>query len=143
MTRDNLLLAVLAAADGVAYKPAQLQKTVFLITQNLKLVDEGPQFSFEPYHYGPFDKNVYQEAEMLRGRGLVKIEPSGYGQWNTYAVTEEGLAAGRKILASVKPEMQKYIRDVSSWARSVSFATLVKSIYQQYPGMKVNSIFQG
>jgi len=143
MTRADLLLVVLAAANGAPYKPAQLQKTVFLITQNTQLVDRGPKFNFRPYNYGPFDKAVYDEAETLKLQGWARIEPSGYGQWNIYGATDDGLAFGREILETLPPAIAKYIHDTSHWVRSVSFSTLVKSIYAQYPGMQVNSIFQG
>jgi hypothetical protein len=143
MTRTELLLAVLAAADGAVYKPAQLQKTVFLITQNTHLINRGPGFDFQPYNYGPFDKAVYQEAEILKSHDLAAIEPSGYGQWNVYSATQDGLNEGREILARIPDPLANYIRDISRWVRSVSFSTLVKSIYEQYPGMRVNSIFQG
>src|SRR4051812_34921382 len=62
MTRGGLVLALLAAAQGRAYTPAQLQKAAFLVTRNLpQAFDRGETFDFQPYDYGPFDKGVYQE----------------------------------------------------------------------------------
>jgi hypothetical protein len=50
MTRGDLVLALLAAAEGRSYTPVQLQKAAFLATTNLEgLVDNGPAFHFVPY----------------------------------------------------------------------------------------------
>jgi hypothetical protein len=59
VTRQQLLLAILAAAKGRSYSPVQIQKAVFLITRNLPgLVTEGEGIDFHPYDYGPFDSEV-------------------------------------------------------------------------------------
>src|ERR1700704_660608 len=98
MDRRELLLAVLAAGRGKAFNPAQVQKTVFLISTNLpNLVHRGGEFNFVPYNYGPFDKNVYVEAERLRDEGLVTIVPSENGRWMTYAASNDGIRRGEGI----------------------------------------------
>lgn len=143
MNRRDLLLATMAAAQGGHFTPVQIQKAMFLVTRNLPfLIDEGPEFDFVPYDYGPFDRNVYVEAENLRDSNEAIIAPSPYGRWSTYAATLQGSERGQCILAQLDPEIMRYIVDVTNWVRAQSFGPLVKAIYDQYPEMRRNSVFR-
>lgn len=143
MNRRDALLAVLAAADGNGYGPAQLQKALFLISRNApEIFDDGRGFNFTPYDYGPFDKNVYHVADALASEGLCSVNRS-YNGYRTYSATEDGRNAGKRVLASLEDQQRSYIEEVSRWVRSLSFAQLVKSIYQAYPDTRKNSIFVG
>ena len=142
MKREELLLAVLAAARGRAYQPVQIQKAMFLLNQNVPdLITGGDGYNFEPYDYGPFDKQVYKDAETLSGFGLVEVTPAPSGRWKRYAVSGEGLECGEALLQDLSKEHRKYIEDISKWVRSLGFNQLVKSVYDAYPEMKKNSIF--
>lgn len=143
MTRRDLLLALMAAADGQSFTPVQIQKAAFLVARNLPgLVDEGVQFNFTPYDYGPFDSAVYMIADELQAQGLARVHQTS-GRWRTYAASEQGVEAGRRILARLQVDQAEYVGRVVAWVRSMDFATLVKSIYEAYPEMRQNSIFQG
>jgi hypothetical protein len=144
MTRKDVLLAILAAARGQSYTPAQLQKGAFLITRNLPgLVADGLAFNFMPYDYGPFDRAVYDEASALQRDGLADIHPSGSGRWNVYSASSEGVSRGDELLAQMSEAHRKYVAETSRWVRSRSFTSLVKSIYEAYPEMRANSVFRG
>ena len=107
------------------------------------IVDDGQSFNFAAYDYGPFDSDVYAEARHLRTEGRAVIAPSGYGRWDTYAASELGIADGQRLLESLAPAHQDYIRQVADWVLGQLFTSLVKSIYETYPEMRANSIFQG
>ena len=144
MIRQDIALAVLSAAGGRSYTPAQIQKALFLINQNTpEIITSGPRYNFIPYDYGPFDSSVYSDIDGLAKNGEVVVARSDFGRWNTFSASDQGLARGRLILAEIPPHNLKYIREVSEWVRAQSFSTLVKSIYTAYPQMKVNSIFRG
>jgi uncharacterized protein YwgA len=144
MDRRELLLSVLAAGGGRAFHPVQIQKAIFLIDKNLpELVRRKPRYKFTPYNYGPFDHNVYVEAKHLRNEGAAIIAPAPNGRWMTYAASDQGIQRGEELLASLKPKHRRYIESVAGWVLSQSFGSLVKSIYDAYPEMKANSIFQG
>lgn len=143
MNRRDAVLAVLAAADGNGYGPAQLQKAMFLISRNAPDVfDDGRGFNFTPYDYGPFDKRVYDAADVLAAEGLCSVTRSSNG-YRTYSATEDGRRVGQQVLDGLDADKRSYIQDVSRWVRSLSFAQLVKSIYQAYPETRENSIFVG
>jgi hypothetical protein len=144
MNRRDLVLAILAAAEGRPYTPVQIQKAVFVICDQLPdLIDEGPGFHFEPYDYGPFDSDVYSVLSRLEDDGYAEIAPSAYGNWNTYAASDHGVVQAELLLDNMSTEDEKYIKKISDWVRSLSFKRLVKSIYEAYPQMRANSIFRG
>ena len=144
MNRRDLLLAVLAASAGQSYQPVQLQKAMFLVTRNLPgVVDEGPGFEFVPYDYGPFDASVYQEADRLERAGLAEIGTAPSGRWRVYAASAQGIREGDRALGRMTKEQRAYVRAVSQWVRRLDFGTLVRSVYEAYPEMRANSIFQG
>jgi hypothetical protein len=144
MNRQELLLCILAAANGRAYEPVQIQKAAFLVDRNVpNLIDAGPRYNFVPYDYGPFDREVYSDASMLSLAGRAVVGPSAEGRWNTYAASAQGLDEGRKLLGRINPTHRDYIERVSAWVIGQSFGSLVRSIYDKYPEMKQNSIFQG
>ena len=143
MTRDDLILCILTAAQGQTLTPVQIQKAAFLVTENLpNLVTSGPRFRFEPYDYGPFDRSVYLSAEGLRVNGLCEINRDPTGRWNHYSSTDEGLREGSAIIDKLPSEHAKYLNEVVAWVRKQSFSSLVKSVYDAYPEMRANSIFR-
>jgi hypothetical protein len=144
MNRRDLVLAILAAAEGRTYTPVQIQKAVFLVCDQFpSLIDDGPKFNFQPYDYGPFDSDVYSVIEILQSRDLALIAPSPSGNWNTYAASDVGIDEGDEVLCKMDAGEQRYVHKVSDWVRSLSFRSLVKSIYDAYPQMRANSIFRG
>ena len=141
MTRQELVLAALSPAQGALHTPVQVQKLLFLIETNLvNLVDDGPHFHFEPYHYGPFDRAVYDELLRLSWQGYVDIMQD---RWNSYRLTVEGQRQGERLLSTLDEQARDYITTISSFVRSLTFTQLVAAIYRAYPAMRERSVFQG
>jgi uncharacterized protein len=139
--RQEVVLAALAADNG-AFAPVQVQKLFFLLDENIADRLGGKQFGFEAYDYGPFDKNVYRELERLASMGLVQIISTGFSHGGrVYSVTPSGQQVGEQMLGRLDTKVADYIKSVSHWVRSLSFAELVGSIYKAYPRMKENSVF--
>ena len=142
MTRDNFILAVLATSTDSQYTPVQLQKIFFLLDRNLDAqVSYSPKFNFIPYHYGPFDKAVYEELDKLEFRNLVEIDYDRFNKLKHYQLTTEGQTLGEKQLQRIDIKSAEYIKKVTDFVRSLSFEQLIQAIYKEYPDMKVNSIF--
>ncbi len=140
MTKEELVLASLSPANGTPHGPVQVQKLLFLIDRNLSELIGGPYFHFAPYHYGPFDKEVYSTLDVLAGNGGVQIDCAG--GYRCYRLTVTGQQAGEKALETLPEAAGKYIRAASSLVRSLSFGQLVSAIYKAYPEMRVNSVFR-
>jgi hypothetical protein len=124
MTRQEFMLAVLAAGNGEAHTPVQVQKLFFLLDKSVPEQIEGPRFDFQPYDYGPFDKAVYEELRALATEGLVTISSLPNGS-PTYWATPEGLSRGQELLKQFPAATTDYIRQLSAWVREQSFAALV------------------
>lgn len=142
MTRQDFMIAVLAAAEGASHTPVQVQKLFFLLDENVGERVGGRHFAFRPWDYGPFDRAVYDELEQLESAGLVQILRSPGGRWRTYDLTKMGQEKGEARLRELKPDVAEYIRRLSRWVRSLSFSQLVSSIYRAYPEMAARSVFQ-
>jgi uncharacterized phage-associated protein len=141
LTREDIVLAALAPAGGATFTPVQVQKLLFLIDRNVAGLLGGPFFDFEPYHYGPFDKQVYSTLDQLATSGLVEIV-AGSGNWREYRLTQTGLSKGDNLLSQLDSRSADYIRKASEFVRRLSFSRLVSAIYKAYPEMRANSVFQ-
>jgi len=142
MERTDWLLLTIAASRGMGLTPVQLQKSVFLLSRSLPEKVGSSFYHFIPYNYGPFCVDVYRDAETLEEKGLVGIMRSE-GGLPLYTLTKAGEESARKIGEAVPREVQDYLGRVLQWIQSLSFPALVRSIYQQFPEFKVNSVFQG
>ncbi len=91
MDREDFLLIVVAAGGVPPLTPVQLQKSLFLINENLRGEIPGPFYKFDPYHYGPFDANVYVDADALEPRGLLVSVGSSQGTWLDRTITPAGM----------------------------------------------------
>lgn len=140
MTKEQLILAGLAASKREKHTPVQVQKLFFLILENVSKAVGGKLFRFKPYHYGPFSPEVYSTLDRLAEKGLV--EQIKDHNWTSYRLTEEGQVQGEKLLQDLEPEAQEYIQEASEFVRSLSFTELVSAIYKAYPKMKANSVLQ-
>jgi uncharacterized protein YwgA len=137
-----MALAALAPAGGAPHSPVQVQKLLFLIDRNLSSLLGGPSFDFQPYHYGPFDRDVYTTLEDLAKQGLVEITQGQGNKWPDYRLTVEGQCRAARVLGDLEERAQRYVQRASAFVRSLSFPELVSAIYKAYPEMRVHSVFQ-
>ncbi|MGH7720251.1 MAG: hypothetical protein ACREON_15585 [Gemmatimonadaceae bacterium] len=123
----------------------QLQKTLFLLGRRLtpEQLRVSKFYEFAPYDYGPFSREVYEDAERLEREGLVQIERPPHTRFNLYAVTPAGLERAAELEEVLAPPVRDYVRSVVAWAMSLTFNQLVSEIYKAYPEMRENSVFQG
>lgn len=140
MDRRDVTLVMLTLAESGPYKPVQLQKAMFLVSKKAeKIFDKKSRFKFEPYDYGPFDKAVYQETEILELCGLAEIDRNG--RWYQYSATKEGKTRAKDLMKEIPENTVDLLQKISNLVRSLSFADLVSAIYDAYPEMRENSIF--
>ena len=143
LQRDQVLLVVLSLADGNPLTPVQVQKSLFLADRKARGAFRGTSvYNFQPYDYGPFDRQVYVDAQTLSYRGFVEIGTDPRGGWNTYAATDEGVRAGREFMAELAEEQRSMLSRIVKIVRSLSFTELVSAIYRSYPEMRVRSVFR-
>lgn len=141
MDRKNWLLLALNAAGAQGLTPAQLQKSLFLLGRELpNHVDNF--YHFTPYNYGPFSKQIYDDAEAMSLQGLLTISQVPGRQYSEYAVSPRGRASALAAKQLADRSALEYLERVVDWASQQSFSKLVRSIYRKYPEFRVNSVFQ-
>ena len=139
MTRQDVLLSILAAAEGDPLTPAQLQKVTFLVSEEFKGALPDDFYEFEAFHYGPFCVEVYRDAQELERQGLATIAINLHGGWRDYSATARGY---KRRCHDLSHELASYIDNKVTWARSLSFQELIRAIYTAYPQYAVNSVFR-
>jgi hypothetical protein len=138
--RKHWVLLVLDAAQGEPLSPVQLQKSLFLVSRKIGLPRD--YYRFRPYDYGPFDPEVYRDAEALEAEGLLAISPSQNLKWRLYAITLKGAKVAEDIKTGVPSAALAVVTSVVSHVTALSFNDLVQEIYREYPEYSANSVFR-
>ncbi len=139
MNRVDFLLKIIAAADGEAVTPAQLQKVAFRLGMEWTEYLPDDYYAFRKYDYGPFSAEIYRDAEQLERQGKITISINPRGGWKEYSVTRYELDAD---LEEIPEQVLLYIDETVRWARTLSFQGLVREVYRMYPEYRENSVFQ-
>ena len=143
LQRDEIVLVMLSLAKGESFTPVQIQKALFLASD--KVADafaDDSRYDFQPYDYGPFDRDVYFDIALLEARELAQINQQAQSRWRTYAATERGVAEGRRLAQRLNGEQRKVLERIANLVRSLSFNELVSAIYRAYPHMRERSVFR-
>lgn len=138
--RADLLLKIIATANGKRLTPVQLQKVAFLLGEKRRVAMPEDYFSFRKYDYGPFSAEVYADAEQLERDGLIAISINPRGGWREYSATAEGIEAD---FENIPEGVASFIDDTVQWAMQLSFQQLVRAVYEEFPQYRENSVFQG
>lgn len=139
--RKDWVLLTLATEEEQTFTPIQLQKSVFLIGKELDINKNF--FDFEPYNYGPFDVDVYRDAEELQKDNLVYITYPEHLRWNVYSITQKGIERAKEIAEKLDINEESAINNQVNWVLEKNFRELVNSIYKEYPKFAENSILRG
>ena len=139
MNRADLLLKIIAAANGEAVTPAQLQKVAFRLGMECTVYLPDDYYAFRKYDYGPFSAEIYRDAEQLERQGKITISINPRGGWKEYSATRYELDAD---LEEIPEQVLLYIDETVRWARTLSFQGLVREVYRMYPEYRENSVFQ-
>lgn len=136
--KDVVLLVVHAA--GEVMSPVQLQKAVFLVCEAKSGLKST--YSFEPFHYGPFDIQVYNDADQLHEEGLVRRIPSSAGSWTDTLITPEGAKRVMELRATLPETTVAKLDRLLKIIQGLSFEELVGAVYKAFPEYKKNSLFR-
>ena len=142
MNKENWNLLAISLGGDEGLTPAQLQKVLFLMGKAYpKTLNEF--YNFKPYNYGPFDKQIYLDAEALASEGLIETISKNGNTWPYYCISEKGLEFAKALADSEDQRPISYLTKIVKWAQSLTFGQLISSIYEKYPEYKVNSVFRG
>ena len=141
MENKDVVLLMVDAIGGVV-TPVQLQKSVFLVSAEGLDGIPASLYDFKPYHYGPFDRQVYTDADRLYQDALVLRTSSRDGAWTDTMIVRGGWEAAQELRSRLPSQTLKRIDAIAGLVRSKSFPELVKHIYEKFPEYRENSVFQ-
>lgn len=143
--------------DGVT----RLEKLMYLAERETDvgpLVDEA--FSFRPYHYGPYSKQIAEDVEFLEQARLVREERVLEG--NTLDEVEEAAAVGTdregverrffltddgrdiaKVLCQRHPDVFNELSEIKAKYGNMPLRQLIRYVYTRYPDSAVFSKIKG
>ena len=122
---------------------SRLQKLLFLLNENIRPCIGGTGYKFVPYHYGPFDSSRVHHDDMsqLRMKAWRQLSQLVTRADGSTRLPKQARQKASGYSTTLTPR-HKYVRDVCNFVHEQSFASLVSSIYNAYPDMKVNSVLQ-
>jgi len=143
MHRRDWLILTLNAAGRSGLLPAQLQKSLFLLDRELpNSFDQNSKYRFVAHNYGPFCKQIYDDAEELARDGLATITQAFGSNYPEYTITSRGQTVAAQIRQHAHPASLAYLESVVNWVKQRTFSELVRAIYRKYPEFRANSVFQ-
>jgi len=149
MTRRHLLpLVLLEAEDGDPIEGrTRLQKLMFLIQKRLEEHGEPIKWGylFQPYDYGPFAKELYDDLDQLRRRGLVEERERHLDddviQYN-YILTSKGENYVEEQFDGQEEikKMSKAASCIKNSFNHIPLQQLIDHVYTEYPEYAENSV---
>ena len=105
--------------------------------------NKNEKFNFIPYHYGPYDKQVYLELSNLSLSGKIDIRLNKKNGYRLYKLSQSIIPEARKSLEETFGDTEiTNIRKLNDFVISKGFNELISSIYEKFPEMEENSIFK-
>ncbi len=129
----------------------RLEKLLYLVAKEGSLSDEvGDPFVFQPFHYGPYSKAIYESVDLLEAAGLLREERALEGQAldemeelsavtseregieRRFFLTREGQAVA-SLLASKHPDTVSALTRIKDKYAGMPLRRLIRYVYSRYP----------
>ncbi len=135
MNKETFLLKVLSIIN-TPLSPIQIQKLFFLLEK--RLPKDAKYFEFKPYFYGPYDKQLTLLLNKLIFNN--KIQVLTMNNVDYYQLNKYYFESTADFLDNRKKE---FILEIIDFIKRKNFKELCFAIYNEFPEMKVNSVFNG
>lgn len=174
------VLMTLLYAPGATGKPGEeirgitrLEKLLFVLEKETPFGEYlKEEYNFEPYHYGPYSVEVFDQIEALEDAGLVetstvetKHSVETYDAFQIeldvvtdesslesvkqetkkltiYRLTDKGMKVGKAIFDSLSEEEKHKLHEIKSRFNSMSLQRLLRYIYTKYPEETEKSVIK-
>lgn len=137
VSRSDILLAIIAAANGSELSRVQLQKVAFLVSEEFKGRLPEDFYKFDKHNFGPFCIDIYNDTEMLYYWGWIREKSGAEPRLDTYSIAKPLNLDDLHCDEDIK----QYIMDTVAWVVDMSFGEIVRAIYWLFPEYRENSIF--
>jgi uncharacterized protein (DUF488 family) len=128
LRRQRTILRVLSVVEGFL-SATQLQKYVFLLSQETFLGRDTTFYEFLPYKFGPYSFAAQREIETLSAYGYIDSQAS------LLAIT----ALGKNEARGVDSDTARAVNAIVSNYGSKNVRGLLKDVYARYPWYAMNS----
>jgi hypothetical protein len=126
------VFSLIPSPDINVLTPIKLQKLFFLIEK--RVGQEASFFNFQPYLYGPYDKDLKDTVDSLVEDGVIGIGNANgvkYYKLNTPANNDDMLDQNKRDFIQ---------NNLFPFVLTKSFKDLCLSIYKEFPEMAKNSV---
>lgn len=137
-SNSEILLAIIAAADGKELSRVHLQKVAFLVSEEFKDRLSPDFYKFDKKDYGPFCIDIYDDTAMLEYWGRIRTKHGAQGNDESYVVAND-VSFNRLQLDN---DIKQYIKHTVNWVADMSFGQLVRTVYRLYPEYLERSTFK-
>jgi uncharacterized protein len=166
LDQTDLILVLLAAetrdasqrfrCDGIT----RLEKLLFLLSEEEDFkgfaAELAEPFAFEPYHYGPYSKEVYDAVDLLKALKLLRErrvdvstgldlseesealdledfnEADGYVERQLF-LTDDGKAVAKLLSTRISPKGKKMLTDLKNRFGRMPLRQLLRYVYSNHP----------
>ena len=100
-------------------------------------------YSFRPYHYGPYCKEIYSDIDLLEKDGVVQEEPkvdNCGGIVRVFSLTPQGIAEVQSMLSAHNTRQYEIIRAIKKEFNSMSVVDLVDYTHEAYKDYATKSV---
>ncbi len=135
--RQDVLIAIIEAAEGRGLKRVHLQKAVFLVAEEFKGELPDDFYKFTKYHFGPYSQKIYHDAEILGDLGCINIKYCSDRRDDVFSIVPD---CDIEYIELPK-DLRRLIKESVDWILGMDFQELVRAIYYLYPEYQENSRF--
>jgi hypothetical protein len=142
--RDWLLLLIGASERSSGLDPVRVQKGMFLLAREAGL-PPAERYAFRPYNYGPMSVGVYADLDALVHCGLVVRVPVEGLRWTCSALSSAGAARAAALTTTARrdaPLAHRRLLRIAGLLDRLTFAELLRTVYERYPEFAARSVFR-
>jgi uncharacterized protein YwgA len=168
LDREDILLLLLSALSGCGPKRrvtgiTRLEKLMFLLQKETGFSGKFQhKFQFEPWKFGPFSKEIYEDLDLLASLNLVRSEvqelPS-YAEFTeedklveseadepivqkVFSLTDRGCKVAEKLRDVISDEDWAEVAQLKKRFEKVPLTRLIQYVYHRYPETTSKSVLE-
>jgi len=168
---DVLLLLLLTMAAGPKRRLAsitRIEKLMFLLQKETAFSGNMyEKFPFEPWKFGPFSKEIYEDLDLLASLDLVNVEERELANYvdyteqdklmgselmgselgepmveKTFSLTDRGKKVAEKLRSMISEKDWQEIANLKRRFESVPLSRLIQYVYHKYPETTGKSVLE-
>ena len=144
----KLILTLVYALGGTIRGSTRMEKLVFILQQKESF---KTTYKFIPQIFGPYSKEIMEDARLLQAAGLLEIDEEPFESWDLsdwvvvrrdYVLTEEGKQVAKEFFSEWNN--QGYHNDTILELQrfnSMSLNSLLKFVHEEYPEYNKSSVY--